>query len=74
MYRFSTLFIDDLCVDQNVRRRQIGTKIYKHVLTFAKEKGCYDVMLNVWKGNERAKAFYEKMSMIVKEIQMEVIL
>ena len=44
------------------------------MLTFAKEKGCYDAMLNVWKGNESAEAFYEKMSMIVKEIQMEVIL
>ena len=44
------------------------------MLTFAKEKGCYDVMLNVWKDNESVEAFYEKMSMIVKEIQMEVIL
>lgn len=74
MYQFTTLFIDDLCVDQNARGRQIGKKLYQHVLKFAKEKGCYDVTLNVWEGNDNARAFYEKMGMFVKETQMEVIL
>lgn len=74
MHQFTTLFIDDLCVDQNARGRQIGKKLYQHVLKFAKEKGCYDVTLNVWEGNDNARAFYEKMGMFVKETQMEVIL
>ena len=74
MHQFTTLFIDDLCVDQNVRGQQIGKRLYQYVLKFAKENNCYDVTLNVWEGNDSARAFYEKMGMSVKETQMEVIL
>ena len=41
---------------------------------YAREQGCYDVTLNVWEGNDNARAFYEKMGMFVKETQMETIL
>ena len=44
------------------------------MLQYAKEQGCYDVTLNVWEGNDSARAFYEKMGMFVKETQMEVLL
>lgn len=74
MHRFTTLFIDDLCVDKNVRGQQIGKELYRHVLKFAKKNGCYDVTLNVWEGNDNAKAFYKSMGMFVKETQMEIIL
>lgn len=48
--------------------------LYKYVLEYAKSIGCYDVTLNVWEGNDNARAFYEKVGMFVKETQMEVIL
>ena len=48
--------------------------MYKYVLEYAKSIGCYDVTLNVWEGNDNARAFYEKVGMFVKETQMEVIL
>ena len=35
---------------------------------------CYEVTLNVWEGNDSAKAFYEKMGLKPKETQMEYII
>lgn len=74
MVDFKTLHIDDLCVDENCRGKHIGTILYKYVLEYAKSIGCYDVTLNVWEGNDNARAFYEKVGKFVKEIQMEVFL
>ena len=68
------LFIDDLCVDQNIRGKHVGQKIFEHVKEEAKKMGCYEVTLNVWEGNDTARRFYEKMGMVPKETQMEFIL
>ena len=40
----------------------------------AKGLNCYRLTLNVWEGNDSAKAFYDKMGMKVKEYTMEYIL
>ena len=54
-----TLYIDDLCVDENIRGRHIGRQLYEAVLAFARKQGCYNVTLNVWSLNEPAMKFYE---------------
>ena len=69
-----TLYIDDLCVDENTRGKHIGKQLYEYVLKFAKESGCYNVTLNVWACNESAKKFYEKQGLIPQKIGMEKIL
>ena len=69
-----TLYIDDLCVDQQARGRHIGESLFEYVKQQAKEQGCYEVTLNVWAGNTSAEHFYEKMGMKTKERQMEYIL
>lgn len=74
MVPFTSLFIDDLCVDQNTRGQHIGEKLFEHVKQEAKRMGCYEVTLNVWTGNVSAEKFYEKMGMKTKERQMEYIL
>lgn len=74
MKDFKTLFIDDICVDENSRGQHVGTALFNWVLQYARQQGCYDVTLNVWEGNDDARAFYEKMGMFIKETQMEVIL
>lgn len=73
MKAFDTLFIDDLCVDETCRGQHIGQTLFAFVMQYAKELGCYDVTLNVWEGNDSARAFYEKMGMFVKETQMEIL-
>ncbi|WP_373090611.1 GNAT family N-acetyltransferase [Blautia obeum] len=74
MVPFKSLFIDDLCVDQQVRGQHIGESLFEYVKSEAKFMGCYEVTLNVWTGNTSAERFYEKMGMKTKERQMEYIL
>ena len=69
-----TLYIDDLCVDENVRGKHIGKSLYEAVLDFAKENGCYNVTLNVWSCNESAMKFYEKCGLKPYKVGMEKIL
>ena len=74
MVQFKSLFIDDLCVDQEARGQHIGESLFEYVKSEAKQLGCYEVTLNVWAGNISAEKFYEKMGMRTKERQMEYIL
>ena len=69
-----TLYIDDLCVDENARGKHIGTKLYNYVLDFAKQNGCYNVTLNVWNLNEDAIKFYQKQGLEIQKIHMEKLL
>ena len=69
-----TLYIDDLCLDENVRGSGIAKALYEKACEFARESGCQAVTLNVWCGNDRAMAFYEKMGMKPQKIGMETIL
>lgn len=67
-----TLYIDDLCVDENIRGKHVGTLLFDHVRESAKELGCQYVTLNVWEGNDSARRFYDKMGMSVRETMMEI--
>lgn len=69
-----TLYIDDLCVDEDLRGQHIGKQLYEFVLDFAKQEGCYNVTLNVWSCNESAMKFYEKCGLKPQKIGMEVII
>lgn len=69
-----TLYIDDLCVEQEKRGMHIGRQLYEYVLTFAKEQGCYNVTLNVWSCNQNALKFYETCGLVPQKIGMEKIL
>lgn len=69
-----TLYIDDLCVDENARGQHIGTKLYEYVLDYARKQGYYEVTLNVWADNKKALKFYESIGLRVQKIGMEKIL
>lgn len=70
----TTLYIDDLCVDENLRGKHIGKQLYEAAVKFAKENGCYNLTLNVWSCNQSALRFYEQMGLKPQKIGMEVIL
>lgn len=74
MTDIKTLYIDDLCVDETCRGRHIGSGLYRAVLAYAKEHGCYNVTLNVWYGNEKAQRFYEASGFRPQKTGMEIIL
>ena len=69
-----TLYIDDICVDEQARGRHVGKALYEYVLDYAKSIGCNNITLNVWEGNEPALHFYRNMGMQVQKTTMEVIL
>ena len=69
-----SLYIDDLCVDENCRGRHAGAMLYDYVCAYAKEQGCYSVTLNVWEGNDSARSFYERMGFGIQKTVMEKII
>lgn len=69
-----TLYIDDICVDENARGKHVGTALYEYVRDYAKSIGCNNITLNVWEGNEPALHFYRNMGMQVQKTTMEIIL
>ena len=69
-----TLYIDDICVSEQARGQGVGRSLYEHILAWARDKGCYNVTLNVWTCNPGAMAFYEKMGLQPYKIGMEKIL
>ena len=69
-----TLYIDDLCVDEEKRGMHIGKQLYDFVTEYAKSESCYNLTLNVWSCNVSAMKFYEKCGLIPQKVGMEVIL
>lgn len=69
-----SLYIDDLCVDETIRGKHVGTKLYDHVCAYARSIGCRSVTLNVWCGNDSAMGFYESRGMKPRKIYMETAL
>jgi ribosomal protein S18 acetylase RimI-like enzyme len=72
--RHRTLYIDDLCVDENVRHQHIGQKLFERTKEYAREIGCYNLTLNVWACNESAMCFYDSQGMEMLKKEMETIL
>lgn len=68
------LYIDDLCVDENIRGKGIGKALYETVYKYAKMRKCGSITLNVWACNESAMKFYEKCGLKVQKIGMETLL
>ena len=69
-----TLYIEDICVDENARGRHVGKALYDHVIEYARREGFYNVTLNVWSLNPSAMKFYEAMGLKPQKVGMELIL
>lgn len=69
-----TLYIDDLCVDSELRGRHVGSRLYANVRQWAKDNGFYNLTLNVWACNESALRFYEAMGLRPQKTTLETLL
>ena len=69
-----TLYIDDICVDEQARDRHIGQALFEFVRDFARSIGCRNITLNVWEGNDAALHFYKRMGMQVQKTGMEMLI
>jgi len=59
--------IEDVVVDETYRGQNLGLKIIGQLKTWAKEAGCYKVILDC---GEHNVAFYNKLGFQKKEVQM----
>lgn len=74
MQSFKSIYIDDICVDECWRGRHIASSLFEHVKSYARSIGCHNITLNVWEGNDPARAFYERMGMEIQKTTMETVL
>lgn len=69
-----TLYIDDICVDEGARGKHVGSSLYAYVKEWARERGFYNITLNVWTCNPAAIKFYEALGLVPYKVGMEEIL
>lgn len=68
-----TMYIDDICVDENARGKHVGKALFEYVRKYAQTIGCHNITLNVWAGNDAAQSFYKNMGMQVQKTTMELV-
>lgn len=69
-----TLYVDDMCVDENVRGQQVGKKLYESIVAYARQIGCHNVTMNVWNCNPPAQAMFEHLGLKPYRVSLEEIL
>ena len=74
MAAHKTLYLDDLCVDEKSRKQGVGKRLFAAVEALARELNCYDLTLNVWEGNDAARAFYDSLGMKPLKTYLEKVL
>jgi len=66
-----TMYVDDICVDEQSRGKHVGKALYEYIRDYARLVGCQTLTLNVWEGNDSALSFYRNMGMEVRKTCME---
>lgn len=61
------LYVDELAVAEDYRRRVIATRLMEAVLLMGVERGCEEVWLAVEPENEGAKQFYGTLNLHMSE-------
>ena len=74
MVEHTTLYIDDICVDEAARGQGVGRMLFERIREYARELGAYNLTLNVLSCNPDARAFYEKLGLVPYKTGMEMIL
>ena len=67
-----SLELDDICVDEKARGRQIGTQLFEAAKAYAAEIGASHLELTVWEFNKNARRFFERQEMTPRLTRMEL--
>lgn len=65
-------YIDDFCVDANMKRKGIGKSLFEHIMEYAKTQKAESIQLSVWEFNKDALGFYEALGMKTRNRRMEL--
>ena len=71
VYARKNLYIDDMCVDNKMRKQGISTALFSHIREVAKANKCDSITFNVWALNPEAKKHFEKMGFKTLKTTME---
>lgn len=69
--RRKVMDLDEICVEESLRNRGIGTQMVAEVHALAKAFGCTDLQLGVYPQNDEAVAFYQKCGFTIRSISMQ---
>lgn len=69
-YRY--LYLHEIGVADDYQNRNIGEKLFKYSLDFARENQASSIELGVWEFNQEAIRFYEKLGFTTKTRRMEM--
>ena len=64
-------YLNQLCVDEELRGHGIGTQMMEELRILAKAFGCTDLQLNVYPQNDAAVSFYQKCGFMIQNINMQ---
>ena len=70
----TSLYVDAPCVDGNARGQHIGKALFDYVKAYAKQQGCHNITLHVWKCNPGTRAFYESLGLSPQYTSMELLI
>lgn len=70
MVKRRVLFVDELSVSAEHRRKGIGKAMMMEIQKMAKEEGCSDLQLSVYPQNREARAFYEACGFSLQSVTM----
>jgi ribosomal protein S18 acetylase RimI-like enzyme len=73
-YDMTILDINDMCVDEKARGKNIGRQLFNRAKDYAKEIGAAKIELSVWNFNKNARQFYEHLGMAERISRMEIII
>jgi ribosomal protein S18 acetylase RimI-like enzyme len=73
-YDMTILDINDMCVDEKARGKNIGRQLFDRAKDYAKEIGAAKIELSVWNFNKNARQFYEHLGMTKRISRMEIII
>jgi ribosomal protein S18 acetylase RimI-like enzyme len=66
------VYIDDLCVSSNHRRKGVRKKLFGYIADYAKNSGYDALELTVWEFNSDAIKFYKSLGMATRNRRMEL--
>jgi diamine N-acetyltransferase len=63
--------IDQVGVRPQYRRRGVGRRLLEHIVEFAKTDGVSDIQLNTWTFNDLARASFERLGFVSRNVRLE---
>lgn len=65
------MLLNQICVEETLRNRGIGTRMAEEIRILARAFGCTDLQLAVYPQNDEAVSFWQKCGYMIQSINMQ---